>query len=292
MAPPAWKTRVVLSLLRAHLQNNDRSVKRTLTLLLTVALLVITTHRLPAPISEVPETTPAPTPRRGATPRAKPKPETTPKPTPSHSLAGTWTGTTITKVSKGGDSSATYIIRISDDEKTVWINWGSQQPSGAGHQAPANRSRETLSWSLTLPGFDLNVIDVEMPEYLVMDTLRMNANGTASFVREGTYPSHVNFWTGGPDPGITFKCTGTLSRQDASSAPPIPQTTTSSSPTTTTTTVAPQTSGLPTARPVPNRPGFVYNPFDPNSPILLDVRGKASGTKVKDPFSGKLFVVP
>jgi hypothetical protein len=30
----------------------------------------------------------------------------------------------------------------------------------------------------------------------------------------------------------------------------------------------------------------------PNSRVLLDVRGKASGTKLKEPGSGQLFVVP
>jgi hypothetical protein len=52
------------------------------------------------------------------------------------------------------------------------------------------------------------------------------------------------------------------------------------------------TGGLPVAKSVPDKPGFVYNPFDPNSKVLLDVRGKAAGTKLKDPFSGKLFIVP
>jgi hypothetical protein len=49
---------------------------------------------------------------------------------------------------------------------------------------------------------------------------------------------------------------------------------------------------LPVAKPVPNKPGFVYNPFDPNSRVLLDVRGKASGTKLVEPKAAKLFVVP
>jgi hypothetical protein len=57
--------------------------------------------------------------------------------------------------------------------------------------------------------------------------------------------------------------------------------------------VVTQTSNtVPVAKAVPNRPGFVYNPFQPNSHILLDVRGKPSGTKLIEPGSGKLFVVP
>jgi hypothetical protein len=57
--------------------------------------------------------------------------------------------------------------------------------------------------------------------------------------------------------------------------------------------VVTDTSGpAPVAKPVPDRPGFVYNPFDPNSHVLLDVRGKASGTKLIEPKSGRLFIVP
>jgi len=49
---------------------------------------------------------------------------------------------------------------------------------------------------------------------------------------------------------------------------------------------------VPVAKAVPNKPGFVYNPFQPNSHILLDVRGKPSGTRLIEPKSGKLFIVP
>lgn len=244
---------------------------------LIVAVLLVTAHRLPAPISEVPQATPTPKPKREATPRSKPKPEATPKQTatPNRSFAGTWTGNVAIKVSDGSSNPGSiYNIRISDDEKTVWLNWGEigKPLGGPGYQAPCNRFRETLTWSLTFP------------LQIVTDTLQINTDGTAGFVREGR-------WTGGDYEGITYNHTGTLSRQDFSSAPSLQQTTTTAS-APQPTTAAPQTTGLPTAKPVPNKPGFVYNPFDPSSRVLLDVRGKASGTKVKDPFSGKLFVVP
>ncbi|MEY2545836.1 MAG: hypothetical protein QOG48_953 [Verrucomicrobiota bacterium] len=48
----------------------------------------------------------------------------------------------------------------------------------------------------------------------------------------------------------------------------------------------------PTAQRDPSRPGFVINPFNPNDSRRLDVRGKASGTKLKDPTSGREFIVP
>ena len=51
-------------------------------------------------------------------------------------------------------------------------------------------------------------------------------------------------------------------------------------------------SEFPVAKPVPEKPGFVYNPFDLQATRLLDVRGKPSGSKAKDPVSGKIFIVP
>ena len=129
--------------------------------------------------------------------RATPKP----KVTSNRSFAGTWSGSVTANASNGSESSSvTYIIRISDDEKTVWINWSQsgQSVSGPGYQAPCNRFRETLTWSFTFP------------ESISTDTLRTNADGTASFVREGK-------WTGGDNAGITYSHTGTLSRQSASS---------------------------------------------------------------------------
>src|SRR5262249_11900005 len=57
--------------------------------------------------------------------------------------------------------------------------------------------------------------------------------------------------------------------------------------------VMPKTaSEFPIAKPVPEKPGFVYNPFDPTSRIFIDVRGKPSGSKLVDPKSGKTFIVP
>lgn len=40
-----------------------------------------------------------------------------------------------------------------------------------------------------------------------------------------------------------------------------------------------------------NRPGLVRSPWNPNGP-LVDVTGFPSGTAVKDPTTGKDFIVP
>jgi hypothetical protein len=56
---------------------------------------------------------------------------------------------------------------------------------------------------------------------------------------------------------------------------------------------ASSTSGskIPYAKPVPGKPGYVYSPFDPDGGYV-DVTGYASGSKAKDPYSGKIFIVP
>ena len=56
-------------------------------------------------------------------------------------------------------------------------------------------------------------------------------------------------------------------------------------------TVSSQKTDIPYAKPVPGKPGFVFSPFDPNGGYV-DVKGIAPGTKVKDPYSGKIFLVP
>lgn len=48
---------------------------------------------------------------------------------------------------------------------------------------------------------------------------------------------------------------------------------------------------FPTAKPVPGKPGYVFSPYDPNGGYV-DVNGFSSGSKVKDPYSGKIFLVP
>ena len=55
--------------------------------------------------------------------------------------------------------------------------------------------------------------------------------------------------------------------------------------------VSSSTSAFPTAKAVPGKPGYVFSPFD-SSGRYVDVSGYTSGTKVKDPWTDKIFVVP
>ena len=48
---------------------------------------------------------------------------------------------------------------------------------------------------------------------------------------------------------------------------------------------------LPYGTPVPGKPGFVTSPFSATAGYV-DVRGFPPGSEVKDPYSGKIFLVP
>jgi hypothetical protein len=52
-----------------------------------------------------------------------------------------------------------------------------------------------------------------------------------------------------------------------------------------------QNADLPYAKPVPGKPGYVFSPFDKNGGYV-DVTGYSPGQKVKDPYTGKIFLVP
>jgi hypothetical protein len=53
---------------------------------------------------------------------------------------------------------------------------------------------------------------------------------------------------------------------------------------------SPAEESFPTAKSVPDKPGYVFSPYEPTK--FVDVTGYASGSKVKDPYTGKVFLVP
>lgn len=73
----------------------------------------------------------------------------------------------------------------------------------------------------------------------------------------------------------------------ASRTAPRTESTTSTTPRTAST----QNSDLPYGKPVPGKPGYVFSPYDKNGGYV-DVTGYTPGQKVKDPYTGKVFLVP
>ncbi|HEX7517843.1 MAG TPA: hypothetical protein VF345_11230 [Chthoniobacterales bacterium] len=80
-----------------------------------------------------------------------------------------------------------------------------------------------------------------------------------------------------------------------SATPRVPRNTTAEkpkpSPSPAPRSVASPPTQYPTAKVVPGKPGYVFSPFDPSGGYV-DVNGYPSGSKVKDPYSGKIFLVP
>ncbi len=56
-------------------------------------------------------------------------------------------------------------------------------------------------------------------------------------------------------------------------------------------TTSSQNADLPYGKPVPGKPGYVFSPYDKNGGYV-DVTGYSPGQKVKDPYTGKVFLVP
>jgi hypothetical protein len=238
---------------------NTRTVWR---IILIGFLLASTAHRLPAPISEVPEN-PTPAPLQTTQPKvrhstkrkvqendasvrqpatveqSKPQPKTTPG-----RFAGTWVG----NISQGVSGNA---------DVTLTIN------------APGTEIKEQSSVGVF--------------------TRRGTSNGSTTTWRGGLFSEVTWAFTPNPD-GQTAAVTskGMFSgnsiatfRKTQSAPASLPATTASTKP-----------ADVPIATPVPDRPGFVYNPYEPNKKLILDVRGMASGTRVRIPASGQLFIVP
>ena len=83
-----------------------------------------------------------------------------------------------------------------------------------------------------------------------------------------------------PKPSATPRVSASASAQKSKTSSPAPQRNGSA-----------PAAAFPTAKVVPGKPGYVFSPFDPNGGYV-DVNGYPPGSKVKDPYSGKVFLVP
>ncbi|HEX7517888.1 MAG TPA: hypothetical protein VF345_11455 [Chthoniobacterales bacterium] len=242
------------SLFKSHL-NDARGWPR---LTLVVLLLFSTAHRLPAPIVEAPEN-PTPAPEQASKPKWKRSMRANSRATSSNNESAKAPAT-----SGPGRFAGSWSGTISQG---VWgnvqvplaINADGTSVKMTSGERPATVNGNTITWKSGL----FNEITW---------TLTLQSNRTTAFVTSKS--------------GLGVNGTATFSRT---------QNPVASAPTTKSaviTTASTQPADVPTAKQVPDKPGFVYNPFDPKTKLLLDVRDKAHGATVRDPVSGRLFIVP
>jgi hypothetical protein len=80
-----------------------------------------------------------------------------------------------------------------------------------------------------------------------------------------------------------------VAQDSAGQRPNRPQSTTKK-PTSAPTSGATEQAQFPVAKPVPGKPGYVFSPYDTGK--YVDVSGYTPGSKVKDPYAQKIFIVP
>jgi hypothetical protein len=180
-----------------------QSLPRTFSALFAAGLLLITAHRLPAPIVE--ETVPTPKPkakRPAAEAETKPKQSAATKSeTKSNvSFVGNWTGSASGRINQAliGQTSfsSNYKLQISPDERTA--SWTSSAWMFAKFNAPIQKNGRTLTWTTERHDFaGTTTVNCRM---------EMDANGTARY-------SESSGLVNGMFKGAGYELSGTLVRQ-------------------------------------------------------------------------------
>ena len=234
---------------------------------LLIAALLITAHRLPAPIVEQTE---SPTPAPAEQESAKSKPKRTKSKTASESSDNTEKPSThtsepsakspagVTQSRFAGIWKGTISVGIlGTTEETLTIN-------SAGTAVNEKNRFGTANHPATCDGTTVKFSAGALGE--IAFAVTPNSDGKTAIVSANSV-----FIS---NPAVTFRKEPNSESEANQAAGAVKR------------------ADIPTAKPDPNKPGFVYNPFDPTASRLLDVRGKASGTKAKDPISGRMFIVP
>jgi hypothetical protein len=169
-------------------------MKRTLALLLTVALLLITAHRLPAPISEIPQATPTPTSVPTTIAEKTPIAPAASVPSPTSKsktarFAGTWTGLVPFKnpfAGGGGDQQCDFIVNAEENSATIRVG----KPGGGSFHTATTRLLVIGNTATGKGGFlkHMNVTltltgDANTATMVVHDTIWGTSSGTVKRIK-------------------------------------------------------------------------------------------------------------
>jgi len=153
-------------------------MRRSTRFLFGFALIVITAHRLPAPIQEVPET-PTPTPRS----QPNPLPSTTPERADPAQFAGTWTG----KIKFGGNlNEVEYTLMVNPDATSLIM----KSLRFGEFARPTTLNGKALTWTAGPKNGNVWTLapNLDGQTALVKVNLAAGAEGNATFQRTESAP--------------------------------------------------------------------------------------------------------
>lgn len=222
-------------------------------IIVTLFIVFLSTDRSPAPIVETPDNPPPP-------------------PAPAQTSKPKWKQPARTKTS-GSDNQSTKAAALTGPARFAG-NW-----SGIINQGISGTIR--VAFAIGADGTSVRMGPTNHPATVSGNTITWRSgwlNEVAwTLTPAGGSTAAVTAQSGF---GVNGNATFVRAQQQVSAPPPNPAVPTPPAP------------NLPTAKPVSDKPGFVYNPFDPTGKAVFDVRNQAHGATVRDPASGRLFIVP
>ena len=131
-----------------------------------------------------------------------------------------------------------------------------------------------------------HIDSAEEPQTTTTPSVASNATIPPGTTPQTTTPQYA---TSSPPPAINER--SVTAEKHPASTPPTGRESASSKPKASPTPQTASQTQFPYGKPVPGKPGYVYSPFDRNGGYV-DVTGYSPGSKVKDPYTGEIFLVP